>query len=103
MICAIRWRKSRLETGYGRGIAAPQLGIAKRVIFLQLPGKAAWSLINPEMIKKSPETIVVWDACLSFLCIFMHVERYREITVCQRRVPGSHGFRGRRSFRITAV
>src|SRR5215475_7022594 len=30
---------SRLTTGYGRGIAAPQLGVAKRVIFVQLPGK----------------------------------------------------------------
>ena len=27
------WRKT---TGYGRGIAAPQIGVAKRVIFLQL-------------------------------------------------------------------
>ena len=26
----------RLETGYGRGIAAPQLGILQRVIFLKL-------------------------------------------------------------------
>jgi peptide deformylase len=29
------WRST---TGYGRGIAAPQLGIRQRVIFLQLPG-----------------------------------------------------------------
>lgn len=77
MICAIRWRKSRLETGYGRGIAAPQLGIVKRVIFLQLPGNAAWPLINPEMMQ---------EEC--FLCIFMQVERYREITVRYQDVSG---------------
>ena len=34
---------SRASTGYGRGIAAPQLGILQRVIFLQLPGKTARS------------------------------------------------------------
>lgn len=71
----------RAETGYGRGIAAPQLGILKRVIFLRLPGEPAWPLINPEIIERSTEEIVVWDACLSFLCIFMQVERHRDITV----------------------
>jgi len=72
------WRKT---TGYGRGIAAPQLGVNLRVIFLRLPGEAAWPLVNPEITWRSPETIVVWDACLSFLSIFMQVERHREITV----------------------
>jgi peptide deformylase len=72
------WRKT---TGYGRGIAAPQLGVNLRVIFLRLPGEAAWPLVNPEITWRSGETIVVWDACLSFLSIFMQVERHREITV----------------------
>ena len=30
----------RSVTGYGRGIAAPQLGVLWRVIFLKLPGRA---------------------------------------------------------------
>src|ERR1700716_51924 len=68
-------------TGYGRGIAAPQLGVGLRVIFLQLPGAEAWPLVNPEIIERSAEKIVVWDACLSFLSIFMQVERHRAITV----------------------
>src|SRR5713226_4758879 len=66
----------RAETGYGRGIAAPQLGVLKRVIFLQLPSEEAWPLMNPEIVSRSKEKIVVWDACLSFLCIFMQVERH---------------------------
>src|ERR1700694_2301230 len=70
------WRSG---TGYGRGIAAPQLGVSLRVIFLQLPGADPWPLINPEIIWRSKEKIVVWDACLSFLSIFMQVERYRDI------------------------
>ncbi len=71
----------RATTGYGRGIAAPQLGARLRVIFLQLPGEKPWPLINPEILERSEEKIVVWDACLSFLSIFMQVERNREITV----------------------
>lgn len=92
---------SRKTTGYGRGIAAPQIGVMKRVIFVKLPfglpsagaqGKGnsnerRWefhegvTLINPEIVERSKEMMVVWDACLSFLCIFMQVERHKEITV----------------------
>ena len=72
------WRST---TGYGRGIAAPQLGVSLRVIFLQLPGAEPWRLVNPEIIERSTEKIVVWDACLSFLSIFMQVERHREIGI----------------------
>jgi len=79
------WRE---ETGYGRGIAAPQLGVLKRVIFLELPGTEPWPLINPEIIRRSAEKIVVWDACLSFLAIFMQVERHKEITVRYQDVRG---------------
>jgi peptide deformylase len=55
------WRST---TGYGRGIAAPQLGVRQRVIFLQLPGEKPWPLVNPEIVAGSEEKIVVWDACL---------------------------------------
>jgi peptide deformylase len=79
------WRKT---TGYGRGIAAPQLGVNLRVIFLRLPGEAAWPLVNPEIAWRSAEKIVVWDACLSFLSIFMQVERHREIAVRYQDLRG---------------
>ncbi len=78
----------RAETGYGRGIAAPQLGVLQRVIFLQLPGEDAWPIINPQIIERSSEKIVVWDACLSFLSIFMQVERNRDITMRYQDMKG---------------
>jgi len=78
----------RSETGYGRGIAAPQLGVLQRVIFLKLPEAEPWPLINPEIVKASAEKIIVWDACLSFLSIFMQVERHREITVRYQNPQG---------------
>src|ERR1051326_8068234 len=55
----------RSVTGHGRGIAAPQIGILQRVIFLKLPEEEPWPLINPEIIERSVEKITVWDACLS--------------------------------------
>jgi peptide deformylase len=78
----------RFKTGYGRGIAAPQLGVSQRVIFLKLPGIEPWPLINPEIVDRSQETITVWDACLSFLSIFMQVERRRQITVRYQNPEG---------------
>lgn len=80
------WRKT---TGYGRGIAAPQIGMTKRVIFLRLPGEDPWPLVNPKIIERSDEHIVVWDACLSFLSIFMQVERHRGITVRYQDLQGA--------------
>jgi peptide deformylase len=79
------WRKT---TGYGRGIAAPQLGVSLRVIFLRLPGEEPWPLVNPLIKVRSVEKIVVWDACLSFLSIFMQVERHRDITVRYQDLRG---------------
>ncbi|HVN21939.1 MAG TPA: peptide deformylase [Dongiaceae bacterium] len=78
----------RAETGYGRGIAAPQIGVLQRMIFLKLPDSQPWPLINPEIIRRSDEKVIVWDACLSFLSIFMKVERHREITVRYQTVEG---------------
>jgi peptide deformylase len=79
------WRET---TGYGRGIAAPQLGVRRRVIFLQLPGEKPWPLVNPKILDRSKEKIIVWDACLSFLSIFMQVERSRQITVRYQDMKG---------------
>jgi peptide deformylase len=85
VVTLAHWRST---TGYGRGIAAPQLGVLERVIFLKLPGIEPWPLINPEIIARSEEKVVVWDACLSFLSIFMQVERHREITVRYQNLHG---------------
>jgi len=85
------WRST---TGYGRGIAAPQLGVRRRIIFLQLPVEQPWPLVNPEIVERSEEKIIVWDACLSFLSIFMQVERNRTITVRYQDLAGErHEFR----------
>ena len=49
----------------GRGIAAPQIGVFKKVIYLNLPNRS-FALINPEIIWSSNEKMDVWDSCFSF-------------------------------------
>ncbi|AYA36296.1 peptide deformylase [Hymenobacter oligotrophus] len=79
------WRET---TGYGRAIAAPQIGALKRVVLLRLPGREVWPLINPSIVARSPETPLVWDACLSFLAIFIQVPRHSWITVRYQDLGG---------------
>lgn len=76
-------------TGYGRGIAAPQIGVLRRVIFLNIGGCDPWPMINPEIVEASEETIVVWDACLSFLTIFFCVTRNARIRVRYQDTTGA--------------
>ena len=77
------------RTGYGRGIAAPQIGVLRRVVFLNIGGCEPWPLINPEIVEASEETIVVWDACLSFLTIFFCVTRHARVRVRYQDTSGA--------------
>jgi peptide deformylase len=79
------WKQT---TGYGRGIAAPQIGVLQRVIFLNIGGCDPWPMVNPEIIEASDETIVVWDACLSFLTIFFCVNRHKQVRVRYQDTAG---------------
>jgi peptide deformylase len=78
------WRRA---TGYGRAIAAPQIGVGERVVFLNLG--EPWPMINPAIVERSEETVVVWDACLSFLFVFCRVVRHREVTVRYQDLQGA--------------
>lgn len=48
----------------GRGLAAPQIGYKKRVVYIQTPTFTSY-LINPEIVWRSPEEFNVWDSCFS--------------------------------------
>jgi len=70
------------KNGFGRAIAAPQIGILKRIIYINYPkAKISGALINPKIIKKSKEKIRVWDDCFSFPELLVKVERAKEIKV----------------------
>jgi len=69
----------RERRGFGRGIAAPQIGSTLRVIFIRLGGLAA--LINPKILKRSTQMIELWDDCFSFPDILVKVRRHRRIEI----------------------
>lgn len=76
----------RVTTTYGRGIAAPQIGVLKRIVFLNVD--QPWPLVNPTIVGRSEDTVVVWDGCLSYLCVFFRVRRHRTITVRYQDLTG---------------
>jgi peptide deformylase len=85
------WRRT---TGYGRAIAAPQIGVLERMIFLNIDQMSPWPMINPETIRASDEMITVWDGCLSFLSVFCQVPRHAWVVVRYQDLVGeSHELR----------
>ncbi|MCU0237064.1 MAG: peptide deformylase [Acidobacteria bacterium] len=72
----------RKKNGFGRGVAAPQIGILKRIIYIHFPKeKISGALINPKIIRKSKAQVTLWDDCFSFPGLLVKVERAREVTV----------------------
>ncbi len=69
----------RSAHGFGRGIAAPQIGVSKRIIFINTPSPMA--LINPEIIRRSRRRMTLWDDCFSFPDLLVRVKRHLGIVV----------------------
>ncbi len=76
-------------TGYGRGIAAPQIGILKRLIFIRMqPAGFSSPLINPEIVWASDGRIELWDDCFSFPDLMVRVSRAAQIRVDYQDAQG---------------
>ena len=72
----------REATGYGRGIAAPQIGLLKRVIFVRMqPAGFCGPLINPDITWSCEASMELWDDCFSFPDLMVRVSRARQIRV----------------------
>jgi len=72
----------REATGYGRGIAAPQIGVLSRMIFIRMqPVGFCGPLINPEIIWSSDARMELWDDCFSFPDLMVRVSRAAQIKV----------------------
>jgi peptide deformylase len=66
--------------GYGRALAAPQVGIGKRVVVMHIGGQA-FALVNPEITWRSAECFEVWDDCLSVPDRVVRVKRNRSVSL----------------------
>ncbi len=76
----------------GVGLAAPQIGLSERLIVVEYyereedeevenAPKKVWTVINPEIIKASEETLVGVEGCLSIPNLVGEVERHATIQV----------------------
>jgi peptide deformylase len=73
----------RRRHGFGRGIAAPQIGIARRMIVIDL-GAGPIALINPEITWRSEDSFLVWDDCFSVPGRLVRVRRDCSISLTYR-------------------
>ena len=66
--------------GFGRGISAVQIGEPKRLIYIELAGRA-YRLRNPEYEFQSPQKFQLWDDCFSFPGLLVRLERAERVRV----------------------
>jgi peptide deformylase len=79
----------------GVGLAAPQVGVSLRVAVIEIPGEDVITLINPEIVKKKGERVIV-EGCLSVPGYQGDVKRAVTVKVKARNRDG-------REVRITAT
>ncbi|HMR99455.1 MAG TPA: peptide deformylase [Anaerolineales bacterium] len=83
----------------GVGLAAPQIGLSERIVVIEYfekqedeekedAPKKVWAVINPEIVKASPETLMGVEGCLSIPGLVGEVERHAEVHV---RAMNRHG------------
>ena len=62
--------------GKGRAISAPQLGVMKRLIYMNITGPVI--IINPEWLDLSEERLELWDDCMCFPHLLVKVQRHKK-------------------------
>jgi len=79
----------------GVGLAAPQVGVSERVIVVEYaePEEVEegeepievepklYVMVNPEIVKSSPETVIGVEGCLSIPALVGEVERAQEVRI----------------------
>ena len=72
-------REIRVKYNFGRAIAAPQLGIMKRLVYMNIDKPVVF--INPEFTALSDEMFELWDDCMSFPNLFVRVKRHKSLKI----------------------
>lgn len=65
--------------GAFRGIAAPQIGVMKRLIYMYIDKPVV--LINPVLENLSAEKMTIWDDCMCFPNLLVQLERHESCTI----------------------
>jgi len=64
----------------GAGLAAPQVGVSLRIAVIGIPDEEVIVLVNPEVVRKSGERVVV-EGCLSIPGYRGEIKRAEKVTV----------------------
>ena len=81
----------RMYASKGVGLAAPQVGLKKRLLVLNATGetKDELVLVNPRIVDRSGPASLLEEGCLSFPGIYAEVERPENCRVQAFRVDGT--------------
>ena len=79
-----------MESANGVGLAAPQVGIAKRFFVLQADDEVKRVFINPEITKTSAQTSSYEEGCLSLPGFYEEIVRPVKVSVSALDENGKH-------------
>ena len=65
--------------GAFRGIASPQIGVMKRLIYININEPLV--IINPVLENLSEDTFEMWDDCMCFPNLLVKLKRHKSLTV----------------------
>lgn len=81
----LRQMLQKMYDTHGVGLAAPQVGILKRLVVIDVGSKEGQEkpllMVNPEIIEKSEEIKKASEGCLSVPNQYAPVERFASVTV----------------------
>jgi peptide deformylase len=72
----------RREFGPARAVAAPQIGVLKRLVYMHIDAPEVF--INPVIEEPSEEMFELWDDCMSFPELLVRVRRHRSCRIRYR-------------------
>ena len=77
----------RRRHGFGRAVAAPQIGAPWRAVAVNL-GQGPFLIVNPEVTWRSPETFSMWDDCMSAPDLLVRLRRHESLSLRYQNEQG---------------
>jgi len=69
-----------MEKNNGVGLAAPQVGVLKRVIVAETENGPI-GLVNPKVLRQSKEVEIMEEGCLSFPKLWLKIKRWKGVEI----------------------
>ena len=99
-----------MDAAYGVGLAAPQIGVSKRVVLFFVPPQRNGGveipltlMINPVIEPTGPDQVEDWEACLSVPGLTGRVPRWTSIRYSYQDIQGQPQVREAKDFHARVV